>query len=429
VGAAADGSCQGLRVVFCEPETGQEWSLRAEDIGLRVDVEATLDRALAVGRAGGPLDRLASLPVVSARGITVAPAVSVDPGAAEALLSEIAAEVAVISRNVSLDPETGQVREGSPGRLLDSDATISNLTQAVGRLSEENPLRVEVAVRIVPPAGDPAQLATLARRRLSTFSTRFSTSETGRAWNILLASASIDGRVLPPGGRLSFNQVVGPRTAGRGYRRAPEIIDNELVPGIGGGVCQVATTLFNAALLADLDVVVRHQHSRPLSYIGLGRDATVSYPALDLVIENPKAFSVVVTAYARGDTLEVSFWGRETIETRVTLEVEEFNLVPAACRSEFDPELPPGASREEEPSFHGRDVRLWRVVTQLGRVIRRELLFVDHYDPIEGLVRVGPPAPDEAGAAEVSLEPPATGGEDPAPGSDPSGSGRGWTGR
>jgi len=390
LGGEAGGPYAGVDVVFRDPGTGREWPADAGDLGLRLDLGTTVDRAMAAGRSGGPLVRMASLAVVSARGLEIAPTLSVDRQAAESFLDGVAALVDVIPRNVSLDHETGLVREGRAGRLLDPEGTIDALLQAAGELPEAGPLRVEVVVRTVPAAGDPGRLEALARERLACSSTSLAGSAPGRTWNIALAAAAIDGLVLPPGGRLSFNDVVGPRTAARGFRPALEIVAGALVSGIGGGVCQVATTLFNAALLADLDVVVRHHHPRPVPYIGLGRDATVSYPALDLVVENPRAFSVVVTTSVRGADLEIAVWGRRAAASEVQLVVEELNRVRAGSRQMFDPSLPPGAREEVEAPFDGRDVRLWRVVRQFGQVVRRELLFVDHYEPVEGLVKVGP---------------------------------------
>ena len=121
----------------------------------------------------------------------------------------------------------------------------------------------------------------------------------GRVWNIRFATRRLDGIVLAPGETLSFNDRVGPRGLGEGFRRAPELLDGDRVEGIGGGVCQVASTLYAAALDAGLVIRARAPHSRPATYSPPGRDATVSYEsAIDLKLTNDLPFPVRLTASA-----------------------------------------------------------------------------------------------------------------------------------
>lgn len=391
IGAAPDGSLASLTLRLRDPETGQSWDARGSDLRLAIGPGKTLAKAFAAGRSGSGFLAVGGLVSCAVRGAWVAPEVTFDRDELARLFSEVASTVDVTPGNVSLDPRSGAVREGRPGRLLDPAASRRLLLAAVERLDGKGPLEVPLAISVVAPRGSADRLASLDRDRLATFATSFDTGEAGRAWNIRLSAALLDGAVIEPGGVLSFNAAVGPRTPERGFREAPEIVDNELVTGFGGGVCQVATTVFAAALLADLDVVERYHHSRPLAYIGLGRDATVSYPALDLAMRNPKAFPVILSAWVHDGRVEVSLWGRKTVATEIRLSTEELNFRPAETVLELDAKLPHGARQTVIAPFVGRDVRLWREVVQAGRVVRRELLSVDHYEPIAGLVRVGLP--------------------------------------
>ncbi len=131
----------------------------------------------------------------------------------------------------------------------------------------------------------------------------------GRTWNIALAVRRLDGAVLAPGETLSFNGRVGPRGLGEGFRRAPELLDGDRVEGIGGGVCQVASTLYAAALDAGLVIAARAPHSRPATYTPPGRDATVSFESsIDLKLTNDLAIPVRLVARAGA--------GRLTFEVR-----------------------------------------------------------------------------------------------------------------
>lgn len=143
------------------------------------------------------------------------------------------------------------------------------------------------------------------------YSTRFDSQNTGRSENIARSAACFDGFILLPGEELSFNRIVGPRTSARGYEEAKIIVDGEFVPGVGGGVCQTSTTLFNAALLSGLSVVESHNHSLPISYVPLGRDAMVS-SAVDLRLKNNTSAPVYFEAGIEGkDRVNIKVYGNK----------------------------------------------------------------------------------------------------------------------
>jgi vancomycin resistance protein YoaR len=134
---------------------------------------------------------------------------------------------------------------------------------------------------------------------LSAHETTFATFGVGvgRTVNITRAAESIDGAIIPPGYTVSFNELVGPRTLERGFTWAPEIVADEMTTGVGGGTCQVSSTLFIAALFGALDIVERQSHSRPSAYAKFGLDATVVYSSVDLKIRNPFPFPVMIHAF------------------------------------------------------------------------------------------------------------------------------------
>lgn len=131
----------------------------------------------------------------------------------------------------------------------------------------------------------------------------------GRARNIKLAALSIDGQVIPPGGVLSYNEVLGARTYERGFMPAPEIASGEIVEGIGGGVCQVATSVHAVALLGGLEILEHYPHSRKLGYAAPGLDAAVVYGRKDLRIRNPYDFPLRLRATVRDGVLDVKLQG------------------------------------------------------------------------------------------------------------------------
>ncbi len=172
-------------------------------------------------------------------------------------------------------------------------------------------LQDEIASMMAPPAAEPEPAPVqptapsvpaapsnqiLYGTVLGTYTTAYSPKQTNRCTNIRLAATAINGTVLSPGETFSFNTVVGPRTVARGYQEAHVFSDGQVTEGIGGGICQVSSTLFNAALLSDMQITARVNHGLPVSYVPAGRDATVSWGGPEFKFKNPHSYSVKITA-------------------------------------------------------------------------------------------------------------------------------------
>lgn len=138
----------------------------------------------------------------------------------------------------------------------------------------------------------------------------------GRSENIRLATEAIDGTVIEPGGTFSFNDVVGNTSAERGYQEAAVIRNGEVAQGDGGGVCQVSTALYIAAVKADMEIVERHPHSVPSDYAPIGLDATIVYGSFDLRLKNNTDHAITIHAKAVGQTVDVSIEGDPLPEGR-----------------------------------------------------------------------------------------------------------------
>jgi vancomycin resistance protein YoaR len=212
--------------------------------------------------------------------------------------SETIRKVAALVEVAPVDARIDLVRHeriaAVPGRTLDLPATIAS----VGAGDRHELATFAVRVRETPPKVTLDQLLQVdVTQVLGAFETDFSNTGRGREVNVSVAARYLDGHVIQPGETISFNELVGPRTLERGFTWAPEIYDDELTPGIGGGVCQVASTMHAAALYGGFEVVRRRSHSRPSSYIKMGLDATVIYGEVDLKVRNPYQRSVLVHAF------------------------------------------------------------------------------------------------------------------------------------
>jgi vancomycin resistance protein YoaR len=200
---------------------------------------------------------------------------------------------------------------------------------------------------------------------LSSFTTTLIGSLPARTDNVKLAVAALNGTVLKPGDQLSFDRVVGPRTRERGYQPAPVILHEARQIQIGGGVCQVASTVFVAALLSGLTAVERYRHSTPVDYVALGQDATIAWGAKDLKIRNTSEQSVRLKVEIVGGALTARFEGQDPLADTYELVTE-------------DRETPADTASGELP---GREIDVYRVRKSHDKVLDREHLYRDVYPP------------------------------------------------
>lgn len=230
-------------------------------------------------------------------------------------------------------------------------------------------------------------------KKISSFTTNYQTSSEGRRKNIALASAALDGYTIEAKETLSFNEVVGERTAARGYSEAKIISGGEFVDGVGGGVCQVSTTLFNAALLAGLQVKERRAHSLAVSYVSPSRDAMVSETS-DLKIYNSFEYPVYLSAKTNNGSLVFSFYGKRqkrtySLHSEVTGYVEPpEEEIKTLDREESAAYPENGESVCLRAPRRGVKSVLYRNVCEDGKLIFREELFKDAYAPVRGITGV-----------------------------------------
>jgi len=244
---------------------------------------------------------------------------------------------------------------------------------------------------------------------LGSYSTPYNAGRADRTHNLRLAVGKINKTVLHPGEEFSFNRIVGERGIEAGYREAPIFIEGEVRPSTGGGICQIATTTYNAALLANLGMIERHHHSRPVDYTPTGRDATVYWGQYDLRFRNSLAHPVLILGSVGSSEVTISILGSRADDAKVEITREGLTRVPHDTKEQADPELEKDKREIEKPGRDGWRVTVYRTATRGGEVIRQETLHTDYYAPQTEAVRVGTKPPEQPAA-------PAT---PPAPGARP----------
>jgi vancomycin resistance protein YoaR len=196
--------------------------------------------------------------------------------------------------------ETGQIHKGSPRIILEEDELIEKLLSY-----SENGGTVELPIYVTESGYRQEEAPSLNEVVVASYTTHFNSSIAGRTKNIELSAEAINNIIIGAGDIFSFNTTVGPSDAAHGYQPAPEYLNGKLVEGIGGGICQTSSTLFNAVDKLGVKHVEWHHHSGSVGYVPKGRDATVSYGGLDYRFENTAGVPFLIKAVVKEGTLTV----------------------------------------------------------------------------------------------------------------------------
>ncbi|MDI6709766.1 MAG: VanW family protein [Bacillota bacterium] len=209
------------------------------------------------------------------------------------------------------------------------------------------------------------------------------------AYNIALAADTLAGTVVQPGEVFSQNRRLGPYTADRGYREGPTYAGTRIIATCGGGVCKIASLLYNVAVLSNLEVVERSPHSMTVPYVPPGQDATVYYGQYDFRFRNNTGGPIVLWADTKDNALYMAAYGRST-PPRVIWHHQTLKRIPAPVEYRFNPGLAPGTEKVVMPGQEGVVVRTWITIQGPGGRTVVKQMGVDSYDPNPRVIERGP---------------------------------------
>lgn len=260
-----------------------------------------------------------------------------------------------------------------------TDFSIS-LEEAKALLTEEKdeyiiPLKITTPSVTIKDFGD-----TAFTDRLSRYTTRFDESNKNRATNINLASEKINEFVLLPGEVFSYNKVVGARTISSGYKEAPIYINGTVADGVGGGICQLSSTLYNAILLANLEVVERRNHYFITSYVPASLDATVSYGSIDFKFRNSRNYPIKIICNSSNGVCCVEIYGiKEEVEYEVVIQSDITETIPFETKYKDTSSLPIGTENIVVKGTNGYKSEAYKILKLDGKVVSKTLLSKDSY--------------------------------------------------
>ena len=227
--------------------------------------------------------------------------------------------------------------------------------------------------------------------QLSTFTTRYDASDKDRTTNLVLACQKLNGKVIMPGQTFSYNETLGPRTAAAGYKNAKIYESGQVVDGLGGGICQISSTLYNAALMSDMEIVERRNHQFVTSYVKAGRDATVVYGSTDFRFKNTRTYPVKIIASAKSGIATVSIFGIKEADRdyTYTFKTETVSTIPFITKYVEDSSLASGKEVVKQKGANGLVTKTYMTKLLNGKVVSTELLSKDTYSAMQKIVHRG----------------------------------------
>lgn len=362
-------------------------------LGATADVAGAVRRARGFGRQGDLSARVLEAWAARRHGAEVSIPFSVPVETLAEALAAWKEREDRRPRDARLDPTSREVTAEEAGRAIDVYATADALERALDRAGRGGPAIDALDVALLRE--EPRVTQEVARSldvgvAVSRFETRYGWlgGQAGRARNVALAASRVHGLVLLPGATVSFNDAVGPRSLDAGFANAPEIYKGEMREGVGGGTCQVASTLHAAAFFGGLAIPSRANHSRPSAYIPVGLDATVVYPDVDLRLENTLPFPVVVDARADRGVLVIELRG-PAAGPEVSYRTEVVGVSRYRRKIERTAALPEGEFRLKQAGKRGMSLRKIRTLRGAGEAPREEVT-IDVYPPVAEIYQVGP---------------------------------------
>ncbi len=210
----------------------------------------------------------------------------------------------------------------------------------------------------------------------------------GEEHNVRTAASSVKGILVPPNSIFSQNQQIGPYTKERGYQIGTSFAGPNLVKTEGGGVCKIATTLYNVAVLCDLEIIERHYHSMPVNYVPYGQDATVAYGHKDFRFRNNKDYPILIWSELIGDRLYIGFYGQEK-GPEVEWSHNILNTIEYPTQYRVNPQLKPGEKRVVLKGINGATVESKVIIRYKNGEVKTKSLGISSYHPLPEIVEVG----------------------------------------
>lgn len=366
--------------------SNKTWNFKLAQIDVEFCYQDAVNNALSIGRSGSMVKRGLQALKIQYQNVNLPLSVKFNQEKLKQLLTSINQEYESKPRDAKLIYNDGkmEVIPEKKGRRINIEATLEKIV-AMDYKDLQEP--VTAVMEVIEPeitAVDYAEINGV----LGECETKIHSSDNNRLQNIKLAAEKIHGTLLKPGETFSFNEQVGKRNSETGYKKAPVIANQTVANGIGGGICQVATTLYNAVLLAGMQIKERHPHSVPVNYVTPGLDATVAYGYKDLVFKNNLSHNVYITTVLNGNkSLNIKVLGNLDDKKGCVKLLAQVNEIPPNEVVKKTSTLQSGERVIKRFGRPGYRVTVYRIIEN-GKVTK-EQISQDYYPPLQRIILEG----------------------------------------
>lgn len=365
---------------------GNIYKINLRELGFSYKYDEAVNNAFQLGREGNFIKRLKNISEIKS-GADIPLESFYESDKIKDMANNISQEINKKSVDAVLNFNNGKitVTDEVIGKKVLVNELIEKIDKNIYELKD-----IEIPVEDVQPRLT-KQLLSRINGVIGEFSTSFKGSGSGRVENIRLSARAISNKLILPGEEFSYNNATGPRSANSGYKEANVIIGGELTPGLGGGVCQTSTTMYNSLLLADLTILERHSHSIPANYVPYGQDAAVSYGYLDLKFRNDFDFPIYTYAKVVSDRVYVYIYGDTKAKNYIVkINPEIVETIEPKTEEVYDEKLAPGTRLDMQKGRKGYKVNTYKTIIKNGKVISKTKITSDHYRKKDYIYKVGP---------------------------------------
>ncbi len=364
----------------------------AEEMGVYVDTEDAVSRALAVAHTGNLIDRYKQTKDLESSNIVIDMNLQIDKQATAMLIYNESDELNVEAVDNGLTRENGEFVfvAGQVGYEVDIVSSVNSISDYLANEWDETVNEIALVTTEVEPKGTEEELA-LVSDLMGTFSTDFSTSSAGRKQNVTNGCSKINGTVLYPGEEFSVYEAVSPFTQDNGYELAGAYLNGATIESFGGGICQVSTTLYNAAIRAELEITMRYNHSMLVSYVPASDDAAIAGTYKDMRFINNTDAPIYLEGICSNGKITFNIYGHETRDSNrtVSFESEIISQEEATIQFNLDATQALGYWNVEQSAHLGTVSRLWKIVEVDGVEVSREVFNNSTYQASPKIITIG----------------------------------------
>lgn len=378
----------GQKVIIQSSDQKEVWVTNYKEIGIQIDLDKALATGLNQGNKGFIFKRWWERLKIKKDGFNVPLELQIREDLATRVILNFTEDFVkapqsakfkiTLQNKVIIEPDVSGIN-------IDLEGMISQLKS---NLKFQGPLSIVVKTKEIKAQTTEDDLKKLkVETIMGQFTTWFNPQKQNRTKNIKLAADALNNRLLAPDEEFSFNKIVGPRTKEAGYNDAPIILNNQFVDGVGGGVCQVSSTLYNVLLRTNLMITERHPHSLPVRYVPKGMDATVVYGLKDLKFKNNTKGHILFKTYVGQGSLTIKLFGSKKDDHKIeVISIVEKTFTPKVIiKNKGD--LQTGQVIVEQQGEEGYIVRVERIIKDLEeRVLVHEILSRDFYPPVDKVI-------------------------------------------